>query len=854
MTRQDWTPAVSDGWQVVDALPDAFVSITPTGTVTGWNAAAASMFGWSADEALGVSVAGLIVPADARSAHAAGLARACASGELRLGGPVQVQAVRRDGALLQVELTIGVMAQHEGFYALLRDVTERVAAEHKLRARDEIWKMSFEVAPIGMALVDLQGRFARVNAKLQAMLGYSETHLRGLTFEDITETGDRLQSAEELRALVLNDLTQTESVTRCVRADGIPVWVRRTASLLRDESGRPVQILVHAQDVTAEVAVAGQLQRQALSDPLTGLGNRERLRLAAEGRSGGWVLLLIDLDDFKRINDSLGHSVGDEVLIEVGTRLIAACRPEDLVVRLGGDEFAILAAADAPSTASGLARRALTSLQPPIRTAGATVQVTASVGASSAAGAERALGAMLREADLAMYAAKAGGKSGVRLFEPSMLAASRRELMLENDLRDAVRHGELHLVYQPVLHVASSRISGVEALCRWDHPVLGAISPVEFIALAERTGLIDDLTAWVLTTAAAEVAAWSATCADAASLTVAVNVACSTLENPAFGGQVQERLRAAGLAPERLILEITETGLAQSQAGLLDTVWALSRVGVRFALDDFGTGYSSLGRLAELPFSTVKLDRSFVAVITSATDSVPLVHATLAMSAGLGLTVVAEGVETAAQLECLAAAGCTSIQGYFSGRPGPASDVLSRLTPPGADSVESSLGAEPTLTSVIQRTFDPRMVQDPTIDERFVRDLLAELTTLVGMESTYITRIDWRSARQDVMTVHAKGGLALREGDSSPWPETLCRTALTTGPRFSSDVPTDFPGHAAAAAAGIRSYVTVPLPGPTGRLYGTLCGAHSGSVPVGAQHVATLRLCARLLSSHLPEN
>ncbi len=852
MTRQECAPAVSDGWQVVDALPDAFVAVSPTGTITGWNVSAAVMFGWSADEALGTSLTELIVPADAHFAHAAGLAHAATTGQLRLRKAVQVQAVRRDGKRLHVELTLGMMPSAEGCYALLRDVTGRVLAEQEQQARDEVWRMSFEAAPVGMAMIDLQGRFVRVNIQLETMLGFSEEQLRGRAFTDLAPAGES-ESADELCVLVEDAFARTEAVKRYVKADGSPLWLRRTASLLRDASGAPMQILVHAQDVTGEVAVAGKLQRQALSDRLTGLGNRERLRLAAESRPAGCVLLLIDLDDFKRINDSLGHSVGDEVLIEVGSRLRAACRPEDLVVRLGGDEFAILAAADGPSTAPALAQRALLSLQPLIKTAGATVQVSASVGAATAAGPERALGAMLREADLAMYAVKAGGKHGMRMFEPTMLAASRRELMLENDLREAVRLGGLHLAYQPVVNVASCRISGVEALCRWDHPLLGAIPPTEFIALAERTGLIDDLTAWVLSTATTEVASWAARRSDAASVTVAVNVACSTLENPAFSGHVQECLQQAGLPAERLVVEITETGLAQSQAGLLDTVWALSRAGVRFALDDFGTGYSSLGRLAELPFSTVKLDRSFVAVITSATDAVPLVHATVALSAGLGLTVVAEGVETAAQLQCLAAAGCTSVQGYFTGRPGPASDVLARLMAAEADSGEaSSTAGAPVATSVIRREFDPRKVQDPTIDQRFVRDLLAELTTLVGMESTYITRIDWQTGCQEVMTLHARGGLALREGDLVPWPETLCRTALTTGPPFSSDVPADFPGHPAAAAAGIRSYVTVPLPGPTGRLYGTLCGAHSGSVPVGAQHLATLRLCARLLSSHLP--
>jgi diguanylate cyclase (GGDEF)-like protein/PAS domain S-box-containing protein len=665
------------GSEVLDVLPQAYVAVDVQGTVIGWNIAAMALFGWSAQEALGTALVGLIVPVADRAAHEAGFRRAVAAGGLtHEGRALHVQAVRRDGSPVQVEVTIGVRADPAGVvtvHALIYDSDQR-------SKQDQLWLRTFADSPIGIGIVGSGGVFERVNAQFASILGRPGTDVVGMSYLDITHPDDRAATTADFLQLVTGEVDLLERVKAYLHADGHRRWVRRTASALRDPDGVATHFVVQLQDVTEAHTAAQAMERIAVTDTLTGLGNRRRLFDHVVERGTTFAVLMLDLDDFKRINDTLGHRTGDDVLIAVAQRLVAVCRPTDLVVRLGGDEFAVLLEGAGADDALAVCARLQEALTPVITSGGTSVRVYACIGAAVDPGDDKTIDVLLGEADLALYTCKAAGKRSTRLFHPSMRADSERVLALEIELRSALdtRTG-LALAYQPVVDLGTGRVSGVEALCRWTHPRLGPIAPDEFIPVAEATGMIDELTTWVLTEACSTLVAASTTLASAATLTVAVNVACSTAEAPGFAPLVTKTLTAVGLAPHRLILEVTESGLARSEADLASSMWALHQAGVGFALDDFGTGYSSVARLAALPFTGLKLDRSFVTTITGPTDPAPVVHAAIALATGLGLALIAEGVETTEQRDYLATAGCGYAQGYLTGRPSTATDLLTLL-------------------------------------------------------------------------------------------------------------------------------------------------------------------------------
>jgi diguanylate cyclase (GGDEF)-like protein len=441
-------------------------------------------------------------------------------------------------------------------------------------------------------------------------------------------------------------------------------------------------------DVTARVEVEQQLSHLALHDALTGLTNRVLLRdrlaqaLARRGTgstgSTGVRLLFLDLDGFKTVNDSLGHAVGDQVLVEVADRLRGTLRPEDTVARLGGDEFAILLEDEPEHAALAAAERVLAALREPLVVQGRSLVVSASIGIASGGGIIEA-DELLRNADLAMYAAKERGDR-IQRFEPAMHSAAVQRLMLLADLRVALEHDELFVQYQPVVSLTSGAMTGVEALLRWQHPRLGVVSPLDFIPLAESSGLILPIGSWVIDEACRQLSSWRRTHPTAArELTVAVNVAVPQLETPELVDTVTAALARNGLVAADLVLEITESAMSE-HFEVLPTLRSLHRLGISLALDDFGTGYSSMRRLSLFPIRKVKIDRSFVAEIDLSSDAAVLVVTTLALAQGLGMGAVAEGVETVAQCDFLRAQGCAEAQGYLFSRPLDPEGIAAMLT------------------------------------------------------------------------------------------------------------------------------------------------------------------------------
>jgi len=460
---------------------------------------------------------------------------------------------------------------------------------------------------------------------------------------------------------------------RLIARDGRTVWLRDCSMVIRDANDTPVSRQGYLLDITERREAEERLRHQAFHDPLTGLANRalfaDRVEHAVAGRGRpelGVAVLFLDVDDFKTVNDSLGHSAGDLLLRAVGQRLLDAVRPGDTVARFGGDEFAVLLEEiSATSDAARAAERIARVLRVPFFVQGREVFVTASIGISIGHHADE----LLRSADVAMYRAKSAGKASHVFYEPAMDDATHSRLQLTSDLRRATFHGEFALVYQPEVDLSTGRPVGLEALLRWLHPELGVVAPLEFVGLAEDTGLVVPIGRWVLTEACTRAAELHSRRADALPLTMSVNLSARQLQDPGLIEDVAEALQASGLAPERLTLELTESVLVRGGEAVLDGLRALKDLGVRLALDDFGIGYSSLSYLRDLPVDVLKIDRSFVTAADADAESRSILRGIVQIGQALGLEVVAEGIERTAQVVALLELGCSVGQGYHFWRP-----------------------------------------------------------------------------------------------------------------------------------------------------------------------------------------
>jgi diguanylate cyclase (GGDEF)-like protein len=427
-------------------------------------------------------------------------------------------------------------------------------------------------------------------------------------------------------------------------------------------------------DVTAYVRNAELAERDALTGLLNRKGFQERFaeRLASSAKSGQpTAVLYVDLDRFKAVNDTLGHPVGDMLLRKVADRFKSALREGDVVARLGGDEFAVIQSdASQPAAATTLASRLVDLIGRAYAIDGHILHVGASVGVAIAPNDGIEPNVLLKNADLALYRAKAEGRSCYRFFEPGMNERMQARRSMEIDLRRALALKELQLVYQPQFNLATNAIIGFEALIRWHHPVRGTVAPGEFIPLAEDIGVIVPIGEWVLRTACKQASAWPEA--------VSISVNLSPLQFR--GGKLLETIVSAlaysGLPASRLELEITEGALLDDAEGLLQTLVAIRELGVGISMDDFGTGYSSLGYLQKFPFDKIKIDQSFIRDIDTRPDRQAVVRAVIGLGSALGMTTIAEGVETEAELSCIRAEGCHQVQGYLTGRPLSAEDAM----------------------------------------------------------------------------------------------------------------------------------------------------------------------------------
>jgi diguanylate cyclase (GGDEF)-like protein len=448
--------------------------------------------------------------------------------------------------------------------------------------------------------------------------------------------------------------------------------------------GSSVGLIIFFRDVTERRLAQEQIVHLARHDSLTGLPNRLNFHdaLGHALGAGSVAVLSVDLDDFKLINDTLGHLAGDALLREVAYRLVAV-KGDGFVARLGGDEFSMFVRIDDASDAAQLARRMLQALTEPYQIEGETAEIGASIGIAIAPRDGASAYTLLHHADIALYRVKGENGRGYRLFEPEMDQALRERREMKRELAIALSRGELTLVYQPQMEIASNRLTGFEALLRWNSPTRGLVPPALFIPLAEESGLIEEIGAFVLRRATAEAVRWPDTIA------LAVNLSPAQFRSGAVSAAVREALASSRLEPRRLELEITESVLLDQSASAITTLEALHASGVRVALDDFGTGYSSLSYLQRFDFDKVKIDRSFISGLPDNEGSAAIVRAIVGLGRSLDMRVTAEGVETFEQLMFLANEGCNEAQGYLFSQPLPAEQALAlALThgrPPGTE-------------------------------------------------------------------------------------------------------------------------------------------------------------------------
>ncbi len=603
-----------------------------------------------------------------------------------LAGVVLVEA-QRQGPLVLVVVAVVIL----GMVMLIRITQAYHEAEHseqegrisEARREAELnqqrFAAAFTHAAIGMAIVDANGSIVRANKALGELLGRDSETMVGARFVDVLQPSDAGLFDWRSRAAAERDAGLSFSIElQCTRANGTEMWVALHCGQFQIPGLDGNGLIYQLDDITARQLAESRLQHIAFHDSLTGLPNRahfhEQLGHAvAENRADpdrGFAVMFLDLDRFKLVNDSLGHMHGNDLLREVARRLQLCLRPSDLVARLGGDEFAVLLRdiRDLPDGVR-LADRMLSALSVPMSLGGTDIVTAASVGLTFSDLGDRTVDELLRDADLAMYEAKAGGRGRVAVFDRTMHEQIADKLALEADLRHALGGGELSLDFQPLFELEPARLFGFEALARWAHPVRGSISPTVFIGLAEESGRIGALTDWVLDSALAQLAAWHLEAPHMAHLGVSVNISGSDLVRAGFVGVVLGRLRAHGVAPERLTLEITETVLMSNLEPAHDALSQLRRCGVKLAIDDFGTGYSSLAYLSKLPIDYLKIDRSFICAITSGDEHVEIVRAVLTLGQALGKCVVAEGIETPEQLAALRKLGVAVGQGYLMSRP-----------------------------------------------------------------------------------------------------------------------------------------------------------------------------------------
>ena len=667
---------------ILDTAMDAVIGMDAGGQITDWNHRAETIFGWSREEALGLVFHDTIFPERNPGAERQDLARFLSTQEDRfLKQRTETTGVRRNGEEVAIELTITPLKTGNTwhFTAFIEDITDRKKAERKLLETNQKLALQFDQAPLGVIEWDMGFRVVQWNPAAEKIFGFDAEQALGQHADFIVPEAER-----SIVTPILNELLQGtgggHSINKNVRKSGETIQCDWYNSSLRDSSGRVVGVISLVDDITSRMAAEDEIRNLAFYDHLTGLPNRrlliDRVRqaMASSNRSGKYcALLFLDLDNFKTLNDTLGHDIGDQLLQQVAKRAISCVRKGDTVARLGGDEFVVMLEElseflqEAVMQTEAVGSKILAAFTQPYQLDTYEHYSTTSIGVTLFADHDGSTDDLLKRADLAMYQAKAGGRNTLRFFDPEMQTAVTTRAAMEESFREALLKNQFELHYQAQV-AEEGRITGAEALLRWIHPRRGMVSPVEFIPFAEDTGLILPLGRWVLETACAQLALW-ATRPEMAHLNIAVNVSSRQLKQSNFVDEVLGILEHSGASPHRLKLELTESLLVDDVEDTITKMTALKAKGVGFSLDDFGTGYSSLSYLKRLPLDQLKIDQGFVKHLLTDSNDMAIAKMIIVLAESLGLAVIAEGVETVEQRDFLASQGCSASQGFLISRP-----------------------------------------------------------------------------------------------------------------------------------------------------------------------------------------
>ncbi|MEN6508781.1 MAG: EAL domain-containing protein, partial [Smithella sp.] len=602
---------------------------------------------------------------------------------------IAYKAIRKDGEIRYSEIA-GFPVQNQkgeviGFRGIGRDITERKRLEEIMRQSEQRYRTILEEMDDAYFEVDLSGNYTYVNDAISRLLGYPKEELIGTTFRKQVNEEDTALLYEAFGKIFTTGKPVRDIAYKAIRKDGEIRYSEIAGFPIQNQKGEVVGFRGIGRDVTERKRSEEQIRHMATHDALTELPNRmmfgqllNHAIQAAKRNKRQLAVLFIDLDRFKIINDTLGHEAGDLLLQTIAARFKQTLRAMDVVARLGGDEFVILVEeVDNPGQLVTVAQKILSAAMKPVPLLGEECRVTASVGISIYPKDGEDEQALMKTADKAMYFAKEEGKNNYQFYSEGMQSQSIEQFSLETHLRLALERNELSLNYQAKLDFKTGVITGVEALLRWHSPLLGDVTPTQFIPVAEETGLIVPIGRWVMKTACAQNVAWQQQ--GLPPVCISVNLSLRQLRDENLIEDIKTALSDSGMAPHLLELEITESMIMHNPARIVAILTQIKDMGVRLAIDDFGTGYSSLAHIRRFPIDTIKVDRSFIRNVPEDFEDKAIIEAIISMGQTLSLTVVAEGVETQEQMDFLRQHSCDEMQGYYFSKPVAADEFANLL-------------------------------------------------------------------------------------------------------------------------------------------------------------------------------
>jgi diguanylate cyclase (GGDEF)-like protein/PAS domain S-box-containing protein len=669
--------------QVGQHSSDLMIVVDNSGSVMYANPVALDIFGISLEEGLGTSAFKYLHPDDLERVVLRFIELLATP-----GGSIRdtVRSLAESGEVRELSIVSTNSIDNAAVGGIIingHDVTEHRQYVEQLRQHEERFRLAFEGNMAPMIFTDLEDRVIAANDAFCQMIGFSENELLGKNSAPFTYPEDLGITEESHRRMTRGEEGQSRYVKRYLRKDGRVIYVEVSRSPARDADGNTLYFVISERDITEEKVLTEQLSHQALHDPLTGLPNRalfddrlEQAHARVLRQNGLGAVLLLDLDDFKGVNDTLGHLAGDQMLRAVAGRLEQVTRGTDTLCRFGGDEFLYLAEGlNTPEEAEQVAARLIEALSAPFMIAGSLFDQHASIGVVVWDAERTDKSELIQEADVALYEAKREGKGHYVVFTPSMHQQAISRFALTQELRHAFVANEISMHYQPIINLSTSEIEGFEALMRWHHPQRGWIAPNVFIPLAEQSDLILDLGSFAIRESVAAASSWYFPGARNAQPYVTVNLSAHQFHDSNLLSIIEGALARSGLAPSRLVLEITEGVTLLNIAETMNVMEHLNRLGISFALDDFGTGFSSLSYLALLHPRIIKIDQSFVSPTLESVRNDALLEAIVSLGHKLNMTMLAEGLETSAQLERLRSLGCELGQGFLFSAAIPNEDV-----------------------------------------------------------------------------------------------------------------------------------------------------------------------------------